>query len=80
LPGSPLASQPGLKAIDMWWLEDIVIPMLLVAGVCSFVMIVRSRTRTLTHPTDRTAEGMYPLYDDSARKHRKHGGRDDPDG
>ena len=63
----------------MWWLEDIIVPMLLVAGVCSFVVMVRFRTRMVTRTTARTAEDMYPLYADSARRQQKyareHGGQ-----
>jgi hypothetical protein len=68
----------------MWWLDDIVVPAVLILGVSCFVLLVRSSTRrSVRKTTTRTAEDMYPLYADSIRKQRKyakeHGGqwRDD---
>jgi hypothetical protein len=78
LPGSHRGSQSGLKAIGVWWLDDIVIPAVLTLGVYCFVVLVRSGTRAKTRKTNRTVENMYPLYADSIRKQRKyateHGG------
>jgi hypothetical protein len=70
-----------LKAIEMVW--DIIVPVLLILGVCGFVSIVRFQTWRLTRTTSRTAEDLYPGYADSPRQQRKyareHGGqgRDD---
>jgi hypothetical protein len=63
----------------MWWLDDIVIPAVLILGVYCFVVLVRHGTRgAIRKNTRRTAENMYPLYADSIRKQRKyakeHGG------
>lgn len=55
----------------MWWMDDFVVPAILLVGVCCFVVLVRFRTGILTHKTDRTAENMYANYADSARKQRK---------
>ena len=67
----------------MWWLDDLVVPAVLILGVYCFVWLVRSGTRKSTRKSKRTAEDLYPLYADSLRKQRnyakKHGGvwRDD---
>ena len=68
----------------MWWLDDIIVPAVLILGVSCFVLLVRSSTRrSARKTTTRTAEDLYPLYADSIRKQRKyakeHGGqwRDD---
>jgi hypothetical protein len=68
----------------MWWLDDIIVPAVLILGVSCFVLLVRSSTRrSVRKTTTRTAEDLYPLYADSIRKQRKyakeHGGqgRDD---
>ncbi len=62
----------------MWWLDDIIIPVLLIVGVCCFLLLVGFRTRMLTRRTNRTAENMYDNYADSVKKQRKyardHGG------
>jgi hypothetical protein len=63
----------------MWWLDDIVVPVLLLLGFCCFAMLVGFRTRMLTRKTTRRAEDLYPQYADSAREQRKyakeHGGQ-----
>ena len=56
----------------MWWLDDIVVPAVLIFGVYCFVWLVRSRTRGLTRKSKRTAEDLYPAYADSVRKQRKY--------
>jgi len=62
----------------MWWLDDIVVPVVLLSGVYCFVSLVRSRTRAANRKTHRTAEDLYPRYADSLKKQRKyareHGG------
>ena len=62
----------------MWWMDDLVVPAVLLVGICCFVVFVRFRMGVLTRRTDRTAEGMYANYADPARKQgklaRKHGG------
>ena len=72
----------------MWWMDDIIVPAVLILGVFCFVLLVRSSTRRSSRKsTIRTAEDLYPLYADSIRKQRKkyakeHGGqwRDDEGG
>jgi hypothetical protein len=63
----------------MWWLDDIIVPVVLILGVSCFVLLVRSSTRRSVRKTTRTAEDLYPLYGDSIRKQRKytkeHGGQ-----
>jgi len=67
----------------MWWLDDIVVPAVLVVGVYCFVWLARSGARRSTRRSKRTAEDLYSNYADSIRKQRKyarkHGGtwRDD---
>jgi hypothetical protein len=61
-----------LKAIDMWWLDDLVVPALLLLGIYCFAVMVGFRTRGLTRKTTRTAESMYPLYADSIKKQQKY--------
>ena len=67
----------------MWWLDDIIVPAVLILGVSCFVWLVRSSTRRSVRKNTRSAEDLYPLYADSTRKQRKyakeHGGqwRDD---
>lgn len=72
-----LSSQPGLKAIEMWWV-DILVPALFIFVIYSFVGLARFRTRTLTRKTTRTVESMYDNYADSLRQQQKyakdHGG------
>ena len=69
----------------MWWLDDIIVPAVLVLGVCCFVILVRRQAqRTTNRSTRRTVESMYPIYADSLRKQRKyakeHGGTWEDDG
>ena len=67
----------------MWWLNDLVIPAILIIGLGCFVITVVWRTRFMTRRTTRTAEDLYPQYADSVQEQRKyareHGGqwRDD---
>jgi hypothetical protein len=56
----------------MWWLDDIVVPAVLILGVCCFVWLVRRGTRTSARKSIRTAEDLYPRYADSIRKQRKY--------
>jgi hypothetical protein len=67
-----------LKAIAMWWMDDIVVPAVLASGVYCFVWLVRARTRGANRRSTRTAEDLYPRYADSLKKQRKyareHGG------
>ncbi len=48
----------------MWWL-DVVIVLILIAGVWSFVIFARTRTRQLSRRTTRRAEDMYDEFADS---------------
>jgi hypothetical protein len=62
-----------LKAIEMWWMDDIIVPAVLIAGAYCFVWLVRSRTQGAARKnTRRTAEDLYPLYADSIQKQRKY--------
>jgi hypothetical protein len=60
-----------------WW-EIILFIAVVIFALYAFASIVGFRTRTLTRPTDRTAENMYDDYADSPRKQRRyarhHGG------
>jgi len=75
----------GLKAIEMWWMDDLIVPALLILGIYCFVVMVGFRTRMLTRKTNRAAEDLYPRYADSLKKQQKyakeHGGtwKDDGD-
>jgi hypothetical protein len=61
----------------MWWLDDIIVPVLLLAGICCFAMLVGFRTRMETRKTTRVAEDLYPRYADRARKHARQPGGED---
>ena len=54
----------------MWWLNDIVVPAVLILGIYCFVTVVRSNVRRMTRKPTHTAESLYPLYADSIRKQR----------
>jgi hypothetical protein len=55
----------------VWWLYLIVAAVLLF-GIYAFLVLAGFETRILSRRTNRTAEGMYPLYADSLRKQRRH--------
>jgi hypothetical protein len=63
----------------MWWLNDLVIPVILIIGLGCFVITVLWRTRLMTRKTTRSAEDLYPRYADSIQEQRKyareHGGQ-----
>ena len=52
----------------MWWVNDIVVPAVLILGVYGFLVLVGFQKRMLTRKTDRTAESMYDNYADSGRR------------
>ena len=56
----------------MWWLDDIIIPAVLIVGISCFVWLARMSTRRFTRKTTRTAEDLYPRYADSIRHQRKY--------
>jgi hypothetical protein len=62
----------------MSWREIILFIAVVIFAIYAFASIVGFRTRTLTRPTDRTAQDMYDNYADSPRKQRRyarhHGG------
>ena len=58
--------------MGMWWLDDIIVPAVLILGVSCFVWLVRSSTRRSVRKNTRSAEDLYPLYADSTRKQRKY--------
>jgi hypothetical protein len=66
-----------LEAADMWWLDDVIVPALLVFGLCGFVLLVRFQTRRLTSRTTRTAENLYRAHAGPDRSQRE---RAEPDG
>ena len=61
--------------IQMSWWEIILFIAVVIFAIYAFASIVGFRTRTLTRPTDRTAQDMYDNYGDSARKQRRHAKR-----
>ena len=64
--------------IQMTWWEIILFIAVVIFAIYAFASIVGFRTRTLTRPTDRTAQDVYDNYADSPRKQRRyakhHGG------
>ena len=54
-----------------WW-EIILFFAAVAFAIYGFASIVGFRTRTLTHPTDRTAQDMYDNFADSPRKQRRY--------
>jgi hypothetical protein len=54
-----------------WW-EIILFFAAVALAIYGFASIVGFRTRTLTRPTDRTAENMYDNYADPPHKQRGH--------
>ena len=67
----------------MTWWEIILFIAVVIFAIYAFASIVGFRTRSLTRPTDRTAENMYGNYADSPRKQRtyaRHHGGDGHDG
>ena len=71
-------SPDGIVVIQMLWWEAVLFIAVVIFAIYAFVSIVGFRTRTLTRPTDRTAQDMYDNYADSPRKQRRyarhHGG------
>ena len=64
--------------IQMSWWEIILFIAVVIFAIYAFASIVGFRTRTLTRPTDRTAQDRYDNYANSPRKQhryaRHHGG------
>ena len=54
-----------------WW-EIILFFAAVALAIYGFASIVGVRTRTLTRPTDRTAENMYDNFAAPSRKQRGH--------
>ena len=71
-------SPDGIVVIQMSWWEIILFIAVVIFAIYAFASIVGFRTRSLTRPTDRTAENMYDDYADPPRKQRRyarhHGG------
>src|SRR6476646_9184925 len=65
-------SPDGIVVIQMSWWEIILFIAVVIFAIYAFASIVGFRTRTLTRPTDRTAENMYDDNADSLRKQRRH--------
>ena len=63
--------------IQMVWWEAVLFVAAVIFAIYAFASIVgfRTRTRTLTRPTDRTAQDMYDNYADSPRKQRRYAKR-----
>jgi hypothetical protein len=53
------------------WIWDVVIGLVVVAGIYGFVGLTRGRTRHLTRRTTRRAEDMYDEFDDSPAAKRR---------
>ena len=69
--------------IQVSWWEIILFVAVVVFAIYAFASIVGFRTRTLTRPTDRTAQDMYDNYANSPRKQRmyaRHHGGEGHDG
>src|ERR1700743_346077 len=76
-------SPDGIVVIQMSWWEIILFIAVVIFAIYAFASIVGFRTRTLTRPTDRTAENMYDNYADPPRKQRRyarHQGGEEHDG
>jgi hypothetical protein len=58
--------------IQMVWWEAVLFFAAVIFAIYAFASIVGFRTRTLTRPTDRTAQDMYDNYADSPRKQRRY--------
>ena len=58
--------------IYMPWWEIILFFAAVAFAIYGFASIVGFRTRTLTRPTDRTAENMYDNYAALTHKQRRH--------
>ena len=56
-----------------WW-EILLFFAAVALAIYGFASIVGFRTRTLTRPTDRTAENMYDNFADPKRKQRRQAG------
>jgi hypothetical protein len=71
-------SPDGIVVIQMSWWEIILFIAVVIFAIYAFASIVGFRTRSLTRPTDRTAENMNDDYADPPRKQRRyarhHGG------
>src|SRR6201986_1686382 len=65
-------SPDGIVVIQMSWWEIILFIAVVIFAIYAFASIVGFRMRTLTRPTDRTAENMYDDYADSPRKQRRY--------
>jgi hypothetical protein len=61
--------------IQMLWWEAVLFFAVVILAIYAFASIVGFRTRTLTRPTDRTAQDMYDNYADSPRKQRRYAKR-----
>jgi hypothetical protein len=68
-------SPDGIVVIQMLWWEAILFFAVVIFAIYAFASIVGFRTRTLTRPTDRTAQDMYDNYADSPRKRRRYARR-----
>jgi len=56
-----------------WW-EILLFFVAVAFAIYGFASIVGFRTRTLTRPTDRTAENMYDNFGNPSHKQRRHAG------
>jgi len=56
-----------------WW-EIILFFAAVAVAIYGFASIVGFRTRTLTRPTDRTAENMYDNFGNLSHEQRRHAG------
>jgi hypothetical protein len=64
--------------VNVWFMDDVVVPLVIIAGVWCFVLLARGKTRAATRKSTKTAESMYDNYSDPLWKQRQyaraHGG------
>jgi hypothetical protein len=68
-------SPDRIVVIQMVWWEAVLFVAVVIFAIYAFASIVGFRTRTLTRPTDRTAQDMYDNYADSPHKQRRYAKR-----
>ena len=62
----------------MWW-EYLVVGAVFALGLFGFLNVVGFQTRWLSRRTARTAENMYPDFEDRSTRRRRARRGDDPD-
>ncbi len=54
------------------WFMDVLIVVVIAAGIYGFVVLTRQRTRRLSSHTNRTAQDMYDEFADSPAAQRRY--------